>query len=122
MHTIKKTSLTTRSVAKLIAGFAQDKRGEDIFVLDMRKVVNFCDYFVVCTGSSDRRVRAIADGVDEGLAKYGLKVRYRHGLQESKWVLLDTGDIVVHIFVPELREFYGLEHLWQSAPRINWKK
>ena len=88
----------------------------------MRKVVNFCDYFVICTGSSDRRVRAIADGIDEGLAKPGLKIRFSHGLKESRWVLLDTGDVVAHIFVQELREFYGLEHLWQEAPRINWKK
>ena len=88
----------------------------------MRKSVNFCDYFVICTGSSDRRVHAIAAGIDEGLSNLALKIRFRHGLQESRWVLLDTGDIVVHIFIPELREFYGLEHLWQDAPRVNWKK
>ena len=88
----------------------------------MRKAVNFCDYFIVCTGSSDRRVRAIADGIDEGLAKLGLSIRYRQGLQEARWILLDTGDIVIHIFTPDLREFYGLEYLWQGTPRINWKK
>ena len=88
----------------------------------MRKVVNFCDYFVICTSSSDRRVRAIADGIDEGLSKVGLKIRFIQGLQEARWILLDTGDIVVHIFIQELREFYGLEHLWQNAPRVNWKK
>lgn len=88
----------------------------------MRKVVNFCDYFVICTGSSDRRVRAIADGIEEGLNKHNIKIRYVHGLVESRWALLDTGDIITHAFVPELREFYGLEHLWQDAPRINWKK
>ena len=88
----------------------------------MRRVVNFCDYFVICTGSSDRRVRAIADGIDEGLTKLGVKVRFAQGLKESRWVLLDTGDVVVHAFIPELREFYGLEHLWQEAPRVNWEK
>ena len=88
----------------------------------MRKSVNFCDYFVICTGSSDRRVRAIADGIDEGLSKWGIKLRYRQGLKESRWVLLDMGDVVVHAFVQELREFYGLEHLWQDAPEVNWKR
>ncbi len=88
----------------------------------MRKIVNFCDYFVICTGSSDRRVRAIADGIEDGLNQLGLKVRYQQGLRESRWVLLDTGDIVVHAFIPELRDFYGLDHLWQDAPRVNWKK
>lgn len=67
-------------------------------------------------------MRAIADGVEEGLNKLGLKVRYRHGLRESRWVLLDTGDIVIHAFIPEMRDFYGIDHLWQEAPRVNWKK
>ena len=88
----------------------------------MRKVVNFCDYFVICTGSSDRRVHAIVDGIDEGLSKVGLKIRFTQGLKEARWILLDTGDIVVHILIQELREFYGIEHLWQNAPRVNWKK
>ena len=87
----------------------------------MRKCVNFCDYFVICTGSSDRRVRAIADGIDEGLMKMGMKASYRQGARESKWILQDTGSIIIHIFVPELRDFYGLEHLWQQAPRISLK-
>ncbi len=88
----------------------------------MRKNVNFCDYFVICTGTSDRRVRAIADSIDEGLGKLGLKAGFRQGVQAARWILLDTGDIITHIFVPELREFYGIEHLWQDAPRINWKR
>ena len=99
-----------------------DKKAEDIVVLDMRKSVNFCDYFVICSGTSDRRVRAIADGVDEGLSKFGLTIRYREGLRESRWVLLDAGDVVVHAFTPEMREFYSLDHLWQDAPRVGWKK
>jgi len=94
---------------------------EDIVILDMRQCVNFCDYFVICTGSSDRRARAIADSIDEGLRKLGTKIRHHQGLQESRWVLLDTGDVVTHVFIPQTREFYGLEHLWQQAPRISWK-
>ena len=94
-------------------------------VMDMRKVANFCDYFVVCTGSSDRQLRAIADGIDEGLADIGVKLRYTQGLKSpspSTWVLLDIGDVIVHIFEPEAREFYGLEHLWQDAVNVSWKK
>ena len=88
----------------------------------MRKVINFCDYFVICTGASDRRVRAIAASIDEGLAKSGVKLSRIQGLKDCNWVVLDCGDIVSHIFDGGLREFYGLEHLWQDAPRINWKK
>ncbi len=88
----------------------------------MRKVVNFCDYFVIVSASSDRRGHAIADAIDEGLGKKGIKVRQPQGQREATWMLMDVGDVVVHIFAGEARDFYGLEHLWQDAPRINWKK
>lgn len=88
----------------------------------MRKVVNFCDYFVICSAPSDRRIRAIADGIDEGLGEKGIVVRYRQGDDKTTWLLLDIGDVVVHIFDGEMRGFYGLEHLWQDALRVNWEK
>ena len=101
---------------------AFDKKAEDICILDMRKVVNFCDYFVVASGIADRQVQAIADGISEGLRKIGINVRYKEGFHSSTWILLDLGDVVVHIFEAEVREFYGLEHLWQDASRVNWQK
>lgn len=85
-------------------------------------MVNFCDYFVIASATSDRRTRAVAQGIEDGLFELGLKVCYRQGLTEGRWALLDTGDIVVHVFEAKLREFYGLEHLWQEAPRVNWQK
>ena len=88
----------------------------------MRRVVNFCDYFVVISASSERHAQAIASGIEEGLLECGLKVRYKEGLKSSKWILVDLGDVVTHIFETEVREFYGLEHLWQDAPRVNWQK
>jgi ribosome-associated protein len=87
----------------------------------MRKVANFCDYFVICTGTSDRQVRAIADGVIEGLEPLGQKVRHQQGLADSRWVIIDLGNVVVHAFEREMREFYGLEYLWQEAKRVDWK-
>ncbi len=88
----------------------------------MRRVVNFCDYFVVLSGTSVRHVQAIANGIEEGLLDSGLNVRYKEGLKSSTWILVDLGDVVTHIFETQAREFYGLEHLWQDAPRVNWKK
>jgi len=87
----------------------------------MRKSVNFCDYFVICSATSDRRIRAIASSIADELAKYGVNASYRPGFESLTWLLVDTGDVVVHIFETNAREFYGLEHLWQAAPRINWK-
>ena len=109
-------------LAKLCANFANDKKAEGIQVLDMRKVVNFCDYFVLCTGNTDRQVRAVADGIDEGLSQKGLKISLKEGYREGHWVLLDSGTVVIHIFVKDLRDFYNLDYLWQEAKKVKWEK
>ena len=88
----------------------------------MRKVANFCDYFVVVSATSARQVRAIAQGIEEGLQEIGIRIRYKEGFDSCLWVLLDMGDVVVHVFESQSREFYGLEHLWQDASRISWTK
>lgn len=87
----------------------------------MRKVANFCDFFVLCTGNSSRQIRAIADNIDEGLGVPGGKRRTKKGLKEGKWVVLDFGNVVAHIFDSETREFYGLEYLWQEAKKVKWE-
>ena len=94
----------------------------------MRSVANFCDYFVICTGTSDRQVKAIADGIEDGLDEMGIAIRYKQGLKGAikhvgaetvgSWALLDMGDVVVHVFEPSAREFYSLEYLWRDAPEI----
>ena len=88
----------------------------------MRKVANFCDYFVICTGNSDRQARAIADGIIDGLEEKGQKVRNQRRLADARWVIVDLGDVVVHVFERERREFYGLEYLWQEAKRVTLKQ
>ena len=88
----------------------------------MRKIVNFCDYFVLSSGTSDRHVRSIADAIDEKLSEQGVHIRNRRGLQKGDWVVVDLGDIVVHVFQQSVREFYRLEYLWQDAKTVNWKK
>jgi len=88
----------------------------------MRNIVNFCDYFVLATGNSDRQVRGIALGIEAGLEELAVPVRYKQGLNQGHWALLDLGDVVAHIFDKDSRVFYGLDHLWQDAKVINWKK
>ena len=94
----------------------------------MRLVANFCDYFVICTGTSDRQVKAIADGIEVGLDEVGIAIRYKQGLKGASrqlgtenigaWALLDMGNVVVHVFEPSAREFYSLEYLWRDAPEV----
>jgi len=117
---IKKASLTSRKTAKLVAELASDKKAQDIVTLDMRKVVNFCDYFVICSGNTDRQVRAIADNIDEQFSERGMTLRFKQGLKRSDWVIFDAGDVVVHIFQKDAREFYGLEYLWKEAKEVNF--
>jgi len=112
--------VTSRNLAKLIAGFASDKKAEDVVVLDMRKVANFCDYFVLCTGNSDRHIHAIAKGIDEELESFRIHVRHKQGVKDGRWVVLDLGDVVTHVFDRETREFYGLDYLWQQAKSVKW--
>jgi ribosome-associated protein len=110
--------LTSRKTAQLVAQFASDKKALDIVVLDMRKCVNFCDYFVICSGNTVRQVRAIADYIDEELEKLGMALRFKQGFKASDWVVFDAGDVITHIFEKDMREFYGLEHLWQEAKQV----
>jgi ribosome-associated protein len=97
---------------------AEDKKAEDLVVLDLRKAVGFTDYFVIGSGTNTRQIRAIADAVIEALAADGAKPAHIEGYDRSEWILLDYFDFVVHVFSPETRLFYGLERLWGNAERI----
>lgn len=88
----------------------------------MRPVANFCDYFVVCSGTSQRQVKAIAEGMEDGLKKEGIAVRFKQGYREGRWIILDLGSVVAHIFESDMRDFYGLEYLWKEAQRLEWSE
>jgi ribosome-associated protein len=97
---------------------AEDKKAESLVVLDLRKASGFTDYFLVCSGTNARQIRAIADAIKESLASEGADPAHVEGYDRSEWVLLDYFDFIVHIFAPETRMFYGLERLWGNAERI----
>lgn len=94
----------------------QSRKAEDIAVIDLRGIADFSDYFIVCTGNADTQVRALADAVIEGLKSEGHRPWQVEGYDTRKWILIDFVDVVVHIFQPEARKFYGLERLWGDAP------
>jgi ribosome-associated protein len=96
---------------------ASDRKAIDIRVLDLRGIVGYTDFFVICSGNSERQAKAIHDAVYQALKdEQGLLPRRSEGSGESRWILLDYLDCVVHIFTPDAREFYRLEHLWGEAP------
>ena len=97
---------------------AEDKKATDVIVLDLRKAAGFTDFFILCSGTNSRQIRAIADSVMAALADEGVKPSHVEGYDRSDWVLLDYFDFIVHVFAPETRLFYGLERLWGSAERI----
>ena len=98
---------------------AQDKKANDVAVLDIRGVSSFTDYFLICSGLNLRQVKAIADAVEETLLKAREKPAHVEGYARADWVLLDYFDFIVHVFTPATREFYALERLWGSAWRID---
>jgi ribosome-associated protein len=108
----------TASRVKAAVVSAEDRKAIDLKVLHLEKVSDFTDYFVICSGSSERQVQAIADAVQERLR--GEKVRPLHveGYNRGQWALLDYGDVVVHVFQEEPRRFYALERLWGDAPDV----
>jgi ribosome-associated protein len=97
---------------------AEDKKAQDLLVLDLRKAMGFTDYFLICSGTNTRQNRAIADGILEALAVDGAKPAHVEGYDRAEWLLLDYFDFIVHIFAPETRAFYGLERLWGNAERV----
>ena len=98
---------------------ASDRKAEDIVMLDISKVSIIADYFVICSGTSDRHVKAIAREIEEKLREeVGIRPANMEGITEGTWVLMDYGDVLVHVFEPKTREFYRLEQLWSEAQPV----
>ncbi len=102
-------------LSQLAAKAAQDKKAEDVMLLDLRELTIMCDYFLVCTARNTQHVKAVVDGIEERLEEAGRRVRHIEGMASGRWVLMDYGDVIVHVFLPEERAFYDLERLWADA-------
>jgi len=115
---IRRDRLEANDLARLIVQIAEDKKAEDILMLDIRGLSVIADYFVICTGTSERQVRAIARDLDEQLGKQGITPIHIEGLSDARWVLMDYNTVIVHIFDPITRDYYRLDKLWAEAPRV----
>ncbi len=105
-------------LAHRIVEIASDKKGNDIVMLRMAELTTMADFFVICSGRSDRQVQALAGAIVNELRDDGIRPRGTEGRQSARWVLLDFGSVIVHVFAPEEREFYGLERLWNNAVQV----
>lgn len=108
--------------ALLAARAADEKQATDILVLAVGPVIYVCDYFVICSASNNQQLRAIASNIEKTLAQDKVKPIAREGLGSSQWLLLDYGDIVVHVFEQEARDYYQLERLWSDAQAVDWRE
>ncbi|MGI8593730.1 MAG: ribosome silencing factor [Solirubrobacteraceae bacterium] len=109
--------LEASALAGTIAGYAAEKKAIDIVELDLRGVLDYTDFFVVCSGNTDRQTKAIHDGIHLGMKKeHGVLPRRVEGVSESRWILMDYLDVIVHVFTPDTRSYYALERLWGEVP------
>ncbi len=112
---LRSRSLEALELARRATELAAEKQAEDVLLLDLRRSCNFTDYFVLCTATSEPQVKAVVEELAETLPREGSRLLHSEGIASSGWVLLDFGDVVVHVFAPEQREFYDLEELWREA-------
>ena len=111
------TALDGAELASVIEGYASDVKAIDVVELDLRGVLGYTDYFVICSGNTDRQTKAIHDAIHQGMkSDHGRLPRRVEGLPQGRWILMDYLDVVVHVFTPDTREYYRLEQLWGEAP------
>jgi ribosome-associated protein len=108
--------MDSKELLKVVVEAADSKRAEDIVALDVQGISLLADYFVIMQANSERQVKAIADIIEEKVEEAGFEVRNVEGKDGANWILLDLGDVVVHVFKTETRQFYNLEKLWSDAP------
>ena len=110
--------LAPLDLAKWIVDLAADRQAVDVILLDLTKVADFTDYFVICNGTSERQIKAIVDTVLDTVEREGYHALHTEGAPSSGWVLIDFGSVIVHVFAPEERDYYRLERLWSGATTL----
>lgn len=110
--------MTNKEYAILAAKTLADKKGQDIVVIDIQGKAAFADYFVICSGTSERQINSLTDDIENAFAKEGLLVKSIEGKQNSGWILMDFGDIIINLFTKEMRDKYSIEKVWGDCDFI----
>lgn len=115
---MSETTETSEQLLRRVVAAAQNKKAEEIILLDLKGVASFTDYFLICSGTNPRQIQAVADEIGRELGRRGLQPLHIEGYNQAEWVLLDYVDFVVHIFSERARAYYSLERLWRTARRL----
>jgi len=113
--------LESHELASLIADVLDEKKASDISLLDVGDLLQICEVFVIASGGSRRQVLTLAEEVEARAEERDRRALRVEGREDAEWVLIDFGDVVVHVFQPPTRDFYSLERLWGDAPRLQWE-
>ena len=113
-------TIDSKGIAVACAKTADNKKAQNIIILDISKLTSITRYFVICTGINERQLHTIADEIEKELKTLSIKKYGIEGYQEAKWILIDYGDVIVHLFDKEMRSYYDLELLWGDAPQVKW--
>ena len=114
-------TLESREIAILCARIADDKKAEDILIFNVGDLTFIADFFVICSGFNKRQLQSIANDIELKLGSYGIRWIGIEGYMDALWILIDYGDVIVHLFDKDMRQFYDLELLWGDASRLQWK-
>ena len=114
----RKKENDSRKRALLCVNASLEKKAKDLVILNVKEISGFADYFIICSGTSDRQVRAVASAIQENLKKVGILPLGVEGEAAGRWILLDYDDVILHVFFESVRTFYDLERLWSEAPRM----
>ncbi len=114
--------MDSKKIAELIARAGSEKKADDILLLELKALTIMTDYFIIMSASNTRLVQAIADNIEEELGKAGVIPLRKEGYQEGRWILMDYGVCVAHIFLQDERAFYNLEQLWADAPSVSFEE
>ena len=117
-ETARTKVLQTEELAKCLARLIDEKKGQDIIIFDLKGLSPITDYFVICNGESTRQIKTIYEEIEHILKKEGILPHHHEGTLESGWLLLDFGDVIIHIFAPVERDFYNLDELWSKASTL----
>ena len=112
------TAVSSREKALKCAQAALDKKAENVQILDLSEMSAFTEYFIICSGTSDRHVQAVTDSIAHAMSASGFELLSAEGYADGRWVLMDFGDVIVHAFIDAVREYYDLEALWTDAPKL----
>ena len=113
--------MDSKQLALRIAAVLDNKKATRVKVLKVEDITVMADYFVICSARNNRQSQSIADNIEEQMEKNGYDVRHVEGYREGKWILIDAGEVIAHVFVEQDRQYYDLENLWCDAPRIAYE-